>query len=54
VERHGDGRRILTINQICDVTPGAHETLNRIAQLKLAGLIESADARLPGRQRQSR
>ncbi len=40
-----DGHR--SINQICETSPvGRHETLNRIAQLKLAGLIEPAERRM--------
>ena len=39
-----DGHR--SINQICETSPlGRHDTLNRIAQLKLAGLLEAAENR---------
>ena len=34
----------LNVNQICEVSPvDRHETLNRLAQLRLAGLIEPGD-----------
>jgi len=34
----------LSVNQICEVSPfGRHETLNRVAQLRMAGLIEPTD-----------
>jgi hypothetical protein len=37
-----DGRR--TINEICDVSPmRREETLNRLAQLKLAGIITATE-----------
>jgi hypothetical protein len=38
-----DGHR--TIRQICEVSPlSQHETLNRIAQIRLAGLVEPGKA----------
>ncbi|MEW5796904.1 MAG: DUF4388 domain-containing protein [Candidatus Zixiibacteriota bacterium] len=37
-----------TVNQICESSPlGRRETMNRIAQLRLAGLIEPAEAKTP-------